>query len=724
MPNTKLKDIEKEIRVYDKDAQLEVLKKAYDYAVKYHAGQKRKTGDDYVMHPINVCLILAKMRMDMPCLCAAVLHDVVEDTEATLDDIKNEFGEEIAFLVDGLTKLKNLKLNSFEEEKVVNYRKFILAMASDIRVVLIKLADRLHNMRTVYGLSPDRQKRYARETMEIYAPIANRLGISNIRCELEDRAFEILNNTEYKAIESMIVDRVAEREKKIAEVKKELEERIESRCLKGTVEGRPKHLYSVYKKMKDQNRQFEEIFDLLALRVITDNRELCYAILGLVHELWKPVPNRVKDFIAVPKPNMYQSLHTTVIGPGGRFLEVQIRTQEMHWTAEYGVAAHWFYKESRDARELPRESKEWLGRIVEWQAETGEPGEYIENFKLDLFPDDILVLTPQKDVVCLPAGSGPIDFAYGIHTEVGHTCIGAKTNGRIVPLTYKLKTGDVIEIITSKSSKGPSKDWLKIVSSTRAKHKIRQYFKKERYEEDSAEGKNALAKEMKKRELPQKLIAEKGIIEAIAQDEYKIKSVEELFVQIAQKKASAIQVCNYAQERLIKLGLIHQEEEFVKKERTVKKHDYSRGVTIDGKNNLLLRFARCCYPFPGDNIIGVILRGNGISVHVEDCPNVKHMIDQGYKSIDVSWDETELPSLPVSIEVKSFDREGLLKDLSSAIADTHANILYANLHTTSDNVAIGRFTIELGARQHLDVVMKNLRKVKNVFEVNRVFQDF
>lgn len=707
------------VKSYNGKGDLKLIREAYEFASLHHAHQQRMSGEEFILHPLGVAHILADLQMDETTLAAALLHDVVEDTEITLEDVRCKFGPEIAEIIDGVTKLDRLSFRNREEEQAENFRKMFVAMAKDIRVVIIKLADRLDNMKTIGHLSEEKQKEKARETLEIYAPLAHRLGISQLKWQLEDLAFATLYPLRFQEIVQMVSQRRPEREGYIDQVKGELQALLRRSHIKAEIEGRVKHYYSIYTKMKERGKQFDEIYDLFAVRVLVNTKEECYTVLGMVHSLWQPVPGRIKDYIAQPRFGIYQSLHTTVIGPQGRPLEIQIRTHEMHRSAEYGIAAHWRYKESHRSQDRMRERLAWIKRIVEWQKDLTDPREFLENLKIDLFEDEVFVFTPKGDVIDLPRGSTPIDFAYTIHTEVGHRCVGAKVNDRLVPLEYNLRNGDIVTIITSNTSPGPSKDWLNIAKTARAKTKIRQWFSKERRLEDAQAGKEILVKVMRKSRLPVQKMLGSHVLEDIAKEEYGFQSLDDLYAGIGAGKTSAQQVVNHVQNRLgIGEGKGGVAPPLPRRRR--KPPAYTKGVKVEGVDNVLVRIAHCCNPVPYDPIVGFVTRGRGVSVHRADCPNARHMGETGYRKIEVSWDTRQPTSFQVEICVEAMDRPRLLRDITTVMGEFHVNILSATMNINRENVAVSRFVFELANITHLEDILRNIRKVDSVFSAYRV----
>jgi guanosine-3',5'-bis(diphosphate) 3'-pyrophosphohydrolase len=707
-----------QIKKYDPKGDLELIRKAYDFAKKAHKGQHRVSGELYIFHPLEVAVILADLEMDVITIAAGLLHDVVEDTIFTIDDIKKEFGSEIALLVDGVTKLGRLEFRSKEEQQVENLRKMFLAMAKDIRVVLIKLADRLHNMRTLKHLPEQKQKEKALETIEIFAPLAHRLGISKIKWELEDLAFRYLKPEEYYNLVESVVKKRSERETDIEFVIQKLKEKTKELGIPVEIQGRPKHLYSIHKKMVEKNRNFDQIYDLTAVRVIVNTVKECYAVLGMIHTLWKPIPGRFKDYVAMPKPNMYQSLHTTVIGPDGEPLEIQIRTWEMHRTAEYGIAAHWKYKEGPKGDKDFEKKLSWLRELLEWQRELRDAREFMEGLKIDLFTDEVFVFTPRGDVIDLPVGSCPIDFAYRIHTGVGNKCIGAKVNGKIVSIDYKLKNGDIIEILTSAQSNGPSRDWLKIVKSTQARSKIRQWFKKEKREENIVKGKEMLEKEVRRRGLSyQELFKPEWV--GIVMERFNFNDVDDLYSALGYGGITANQVIQRLMEEYRKENKINPVED-IKRENRRKKKPQDKGIRVKGVDDLLVRFSKCCNPVPGDDIVGYITRGRGVSIHRRDCPNVLQYLNDKDRFTDAEWSETNGASYNVEIQVEGHDRPGLLSEVINTINELKTVIVAVNARTSKDRVAVIDMTLETDGKDHLENLMQRLKKIKDVFSVTRV----
>ncbi|MEI8080697.1 MAG: bifunctional (p)ppGpp synthetase/guanosine-3',5'-bis(diphosphate) 3'-pyrophosphohydrolase [Actinomycetes bacterium] len=725
MPAT-LEQIEAQVRAYNPDADLTGLDEAFDFAGLAHEGQSRKSGEPFVNHPIEVALILAELHMDTATLKAALLHDVVEDSEVSLDEIRKRFGDEVADLVDGVTKLGKIEFESLSEAQSNNLRKMLIAMAKDIRVILIKLADRLHNMRTLAALPEERRYDKARETMEIYAPLAHRLGISSIKWELEDLAFYYLEPHKFHQVSRMVAESRKAREDYLAEVIAQLKGELEAVGIVAKISGRPKHLYSVYQKMSQKGKDFNEIHDLIALRVIVDSVKDVYGALGTVHSIWKPMPGRFKDYVAMPKFNMYQSLHTTVIGPSGSPLEIQIRSEEMHRTAEYGVAAHWRYKEGLRGDDAFDERLAWLRQMLEWQTELKDPREFMEALKIDLFEEEVFVFSPKGDVISLKRGSTPIDFAYAIHTEVGNHCVGAKVNGSIVPLAYELQMGDRIEVLTNKSSR-PSRDWLNIVKTSSAKSKIRNFFSKVTREDDLVRGRDELAKVMRKHGLGIGSKTAEKAIESVSK-EMNYAHPDDILAAIGAGKISAKQVGTKLLKLMAKDGEVSKPEpeveEFTLDKPMVAPRAHRRksggGVKVKGIDDVLVRLARCCTPVPGDKIIGFVTRGRGVSVHRVDCPNAGELLGAPERIIDVEWDLGTNTTFQVEIFVEALDRLRLLQDVTAALAESGVNILASSTSTHRDGLVDMRFLFELGDLARLDTVLRDVRGTEGVFEARRM----
>ncbi|MEW2496458.1 RelA/SpoT family protein [Streptomyces nodosus] len=719
---------------------LRQIERAYQVAERWHRGQKRKSGDPYITHPLAVTTILAELGMDPATLMAGLLHDTVEDTEYGLDQLRRDFGDTVALLVDGVTKLDKVKFGEAAQAETV--RKMVVAMAKDPRVLVIKLADRLHNMRTMRYLKREKQERKARETLEIYAPLAHRLGMNTIKWELEDLAFAILYPKMYDEIVRLVAERAPKRDEYLAIVTDEVQADLRAARIKATVTGRPKHYYSVYQKMIVRGRDFAEIYDLVGIRVLVDTVRDCYAALGTVHARWNPVPGRFKDYIAMPKFNMYQSLHTTVIGPNGKPVELQIRTFDMHRRAEYGIAAHWKYKQeavagaSKVRTDAPRTSARnakdhdavndmaWLRQLLDWQKETEDPSEFLESLRFDLSRNEVFVFTPKGDVIALPAGATPVDFAYAVHTEVGHRTIGARVNGRLVPLESTLDNGDLVEVFTSKAAgAGPSRDWLGFVKSPRARNKIRAWFSKERREEAIEQGKDAIARAMRKQNLPIQRILTGDSLVTLAH-EMRYPDISSLYAAIGEGHVAAQ---NVVQKLVQALGgeeaATEEIDESVPPARgrgRKQRRSQDPGVVVKGVEDVWVKLARCCTPVPGDPVIGFVTRGSGVSVHRNDCVNVESLSREPERILEVEWAPTQSSVFLVAIQVEALDRSRLLSDVTRVLSDQHVNILSAAVQTSRDRVATSRFTFEMGDPKHLGHVLKAVRGVEGVYDVYRV----
>ncbi len=713
-----IQELINKIKATMENPDITLVKRAYEYANNAHEGQYRVSGKPFIEHPLEVAYILANLGMDIITISAAMLHDVVEDTEITGEKISENFNEEICLLVDGVTKLTRLKFESKEEQQAENLRKMFLAMAKDIRVVLIKLADRLHNMRTLEYLNEDKKTEKGRETLEIYAPLAHRLGMSRIKWELEDLSFRILEPDMYQEMAKKVAANRDEREDEIDRAINLLDKEIQENGIDiVNIYGRPKHLYSIYQKMQRKEIDFSEIYDLTAVRVIVNSVKECYEVLGIVHEIWKPMPGRFKDYIAMPKSNMYQSLHTTVIGPkGGDPLEVQIRTPEMHRTAEYGIAAHWRYKEGKTGDNDFEEKLTWLRQLLEWQQDLQEPQEFMENLKVDLFEDEVFVFTPKGDVISLPKGSTPVDFAYNIHTEVGHNCRSAKVNGQIVSLEYELENGDIINIVTSNSESGPSRDWLNFVQTSKARTKIKRWFKQQRKEEIVQKGKQLFEKELKKRNLEVSESQKKDELEDIAQRSGK-NNYEEIYEEIGYGNVSPEQVVNKlkVKKKKEKENLSIQEMKT-----TPSKRSSDKGVKVKGINDLKVRIAKCCNPVPGDEIMGYITRGRGVSIHRVDCPNVKNLKkNNDNRFIEVSWSSHRSDSYSVDITIEAVNKQALLNEITLLIKEEQVNLLSVVARTDKYNKAYIDLSLELSSREHMREIMVKIEKIDGVLSVTR-----
>jgi GTP diphosphokinase / guanosine-3',5'-bis(diphosphate) 3'-diphosphatase len=706
----------------------ERVEAAFAYACHHHADQRRLSGEEFISHPIGVAKICAGMRLDTETLCAALLHDTVEDTSASLEEVGETFGEEIAGLVDGVTKLTGLTFQSRDEAQAENYRKMVVAMATDIRVILIKLADRLHNMRTIAAMPKQKQLEKSRETLDIYAPIAHRLGIHAIKWELEDLAFQTLHPRKYNEIKGLVAQQRGERERYVNEAGAIVAKELAELGIHADISGRAKHFYSIYAKMTKKGREFNEIYDLTAMRVIVDSVKDCYGTVGVIHSLWKPLPGRFKDFIAMPKFNMYQSLHTTVIGPEGRPLEIQIRTREMHDLAEFGIAAHWMYKEGADALRNggdPDGKLKWLRSLMDWQQDMADPREFMETLKVDLFEDEVFVFTPKGEVKSLAAGSTPLDFAYEIHTDVGHRCVGAKVNGKIVPLSYQLRSGDIVEVLTSKRERGPSRDWLALVKTTRARNKIKAWFKAESRKDTEHTGRELLQDALRKQGLPaQKLVGSPLLADVIR--EMGFRKGDDFYIALGGAKISATTVVNKVMQRL-KQGEAAESEPTAADDLLQTNRRRSRpttssskfGIAVEGIDEVMLRLAKCCRPVPGDPIVGYISLGRGITIHREDCPNVAVLRKDPDRFTQVSWDGDAETSFRVEIEVDGWDRHRLLEDMSRTFAEAGINILDARC-TVNHPMVKNRFVVEVGDTRTLDQAINRLRNIDAVFDAYRV----
>jgi GTP diphosphokinase / guanosine-3',5'-bis(diphosphate) 3'-diphosphatase len=708
-----LADLLTEIPRYQPGADLDLVRRAYTFSQEVHDGQRRKSGEPYHVHPLAVAGLLVDFKMDVTTVTAGLLHDVLEDTATTKDILAQRFGGDIAELVDGVTKIGKLAFASREERQAENFRKMLVAMARDIRVLMIKLADRLHNMRTLQYLAADKQRAIAQETLDIYAPLAHRLGMAKVKGELEDLALKWLDPRAYEDLHRRVAKRRLEREAEINQVIAILQKKLGEVGIQSQITGRPKHFYSIHKKMQ-AGREFDEIYDLTAVRIIAPTIRECYGALGVVHSLWKPVPGRFKDFIAIPKSNMYQSLHTTVIGPKGDPVEIQIRTPEMHRIADEGIAAHWLYKERRGQQDGLDQAFVWLRQLLEWQKEMKDPREFMETVKVDLFPDEVYVFTPKGDVKALPEGSTPIDFAYAVHTEVGHHCVGARVNGKLVPLRQTLRQGDIVEVTTS-PTQHPSRDWLKSVRSTRARSKIKQWLRTEERDRSITLGRELLERESKKHRLALSTILESEEIRKVA-TEHGYSTVDDLLAGVGFGKTAVPTVL----ARFVPAEAVVESPAPPKPSRLAKARSES-GVTVKGVDDVLARFAKCCGPVPGDPIVGFITRGRGITVHTRDCPNLATGTVDSERTVDVDWDVAERSALPVKIAVYiGKDRPGLLADISTAISSRHVNIVKAEVTVTEDRKGINHFTVEVADLDQLQGVMGAIKAVKDVIGVERV----
>ena len=725
--NYTIEDVVKVAKENNKKIDTKLIKKAYDFALEKHKDQVRRSGEPYIIHPLQVAYILAGLGLDESTIAAALLHDVIEDTDVTLEDLGKKFSEEIAGMVDGVTKLAKLNYSSEEEEQVENYRKMFLAMGKDIRVILIKLADRLHNMRTLKYLSRDRQIANAKETQDLYAPLANRLGVYSLKWELEDLSFKYLHPEEYRELVEGIDRKREERLTFIYQIVDEIKEQMKERGIEGEITGRAKHLYSIYRKMQRDNKTLDQIYDLFALRIIVNSVKDCYAALGLVHELYKPMPGRFKDYISVPKPNMYQSLHTTLIGPKGTPFEVQIRTWDMHRIAEYGIAAHWAYKEAnfagvKKANVTVEEDKlSWLRETLEWQKDMQDPEEFLNTLKTELFEDEVYVFTPKGKILILPRGATPIDFAYSIHQEIGNHMVGCKINSKMMPIITKLKNGDIVEIIKDEKSKGPSRDWLKFIKSSTAKTRIQQWFKKNERTENIAKGREALEREVKKIGMNPSDLLRPDFLEA-AVERYKFNGVDDLYASVGFGTITPSKIISKVLEEYRKT---HEEEnleqkiEELSKERKYTNKPSSAGIIVKGIDNCLVKLSRCCNPVPGDEIIGYITKGRGVSVHRKDCKNVHDLLSEENRMIDVSWYTNKPSSYDVDITILSNDRNGLLADIIQAVSGEKAPAKSVNSKVTRERIVITELTVEVNDISQLNNLLKAIRKVDSVYEVRR-----
>jgi len=724
--NPVLEPLFRTVRATHPKADLRLIERAYDVAAYHHRDQKRKSGDPYITHPLAVATILAELGTDDETLCAALLHDTVEDTAYSLDELRSDFGDNIALLVDGVTKLDKVKFGAAAEAETV--RKMVVAMSRDIRVLVIKLADRLHNMRTMRYLPEHKRHQKSRETLEIFAPLAHRLGMNTIKWELEDLAFAMLYPKRYDEIARMVSERAPRRDLFLQEVIEKVSSDLRDAKIRAAVKGRPKHYYSVYQKMIARDVAFDDIYDLVGIRVLVDSVRDCYAALGTIHARWNPVPGRFKDYIAMPKFNMYQSLHTTVIGPEGKPVELQIRTHGMHHRAEYGVAAHWKYKEDMTVSGPPGKLKPasdmaWLRQLLDWQKETADPGEFLESLRFDLSVSEVYVFTPRGQVIALPENATPVDFAYAVHTEVGHRCIGARVNGRLVPLESRLGNGDTVEIFTSKSpDAGPSRDWLKFVKSGRARNKIRQWFSKERRETAIEAGKEAIGRAMRKQGLPlQRLMSGESLL-ALARD-LRYPDVSALYAAVGEGHVAAQAV---VQKLVTSIGGAEGAEDDLAetsvptKLRGRPRGSGGAGVVVAGDSDVWVRLSRCCTPVPGDEIVGFVTRGHGVSVHRTNCPNMDQLQSEPDRLVEVAWSAADDSVFLVALQVEALDRPRLLSDVTRTLSDQHVNILSASVTTSRDRVAISKFTFEMGDPKHLGHVLKAVRNIQGVYDVYRV----
>ncbi len=714
-------EIIERVNVYSKSKDHNLIRKAYDFAKNAHEGQLRESGEPYFKHPAKVALILTSFELDDASICAGLLHDVIEDTDVTYDDIKREFGEEIATLVNGVTKLGKIPYNTKEEQQAENLRKMFMAMAMDIRVIFVKLADRLHNMKTLGYTDKQKQIDKAKETLEIYAPLAHRLGMYSIKWELEDLCLRFIDPDAYYKLVEAISQRRNEREKFIKDIIEAIKVKLAEVNIEADIEGRPKHFYSIYRKMKEQNKEIDQIFDLFALRVIVNSVKDCYAVLGIVHEMYRPLPGRFKDYIAMPKANGYQSLHTTLVGKTGHPFEIQIRTWDMHRTAEYGLAAHWKYKEkTTDKTDSFDEKMSWIRRTVEWQKETKDGKEFLDSLKLDLFSDDVFVFSPKGDVYQLPVHSTPIDFAYRVHSEIGNKMVGARVNDKMVPIGYELQNGDVVEIIISANSKGPSRDWLNIVKSANARAKMIQWFKKEGYDENVESGKEVVERELKRLRLQFNDLFRPEWVEILL-NKYTFNKLDDCFAAIGYGAIPVGKIIGRLREEYDK-----EKKTEIPPEVNVKNDDAKKirkappsGIIVKGIDNCLVRLSKCCNPLPGDEIVGYITKGRGVSIHRSDCPNVTNYTDDINRLIDVEWFKAKDSEYVAEIEVFANDRNGLFGEVSAAVNDAKGKINAINARVTQERVAVFQVEVQLTDIEHLNKVIKAIRKVDSVYEVRR-----
>ena len=724
--NHTIKEIIERVKKNKRWPDVKLIQKAYNYALEKHGTQLRKSGEPYIIHPTNVAYTIAELGLDEQTICAALLHDVVEDTDATYEDIEREFGKEIADMVDGVTKLKQIGHASIEENQVENYRKMFLAMGKDIRVIIIKLADRLHNMRTLEFLRRDRQIAIATETMQLYAPLANRLGLYSMKWELEDLSFKYLYPKEYEELIKGIEQKREERLRFIEKIMDDIRQQLKKEHIEAEVTGRAKHLYSIYRKMQRDNKTLDQIYDLFALRILVNSVKDCYAALGVVHELYNPMPGRFKDYIAVPKPNMYQSIHTTLLGEKGTPFEVQIRTWDMHRIAEFGIAAHWAYKEAsyfgkKQSVKVEEDKLAWLRETLEWQKDMQDPQQFLETLKTELFEDEVYVFTPKGAIKVLPRGATSIDFAYSIHAEIGHHMTGCKINSKMMPIITPLKTGDIVEIITSDNSKGPSRDWLKFVKSSSAKNKILSWFKKAEKSENIERGKDLIEKEIKRIGIPYVELFKGEYIEPML-ERYKYKNLEEMYASVGFGAISPVKIIA---RMLIEYRKEHNEEnieqkiEELSKSKPKKPSISNSGIIVKGIDNCLVKLSKCCNPLPGDEIVGYITKGRGVSVHRKDCVNVKDLLSEENRMIDVEWYNQQQAAYTADIEIYSNDRAGLLADILKEIGTTKAKLMGVNTKTTKQNIAIINISVEIESLDEMNKLIKAVRKVENVYEVKR-----
>lgn len=737
MHDNELQELINKIKGYAQNAEIDLVEKAYYFGKKAHEGQFRKSKEPYFTHPIAVANILASMELDIQTISAGLLHDVVEDTDYTYEDIKREFSVEIADLVDGVTKLGQIKYQSKEETQAENLRKMFLAMAKDIRVILIKLADRLHNMRTLKFMPPEKAKSKAKESLEIYGGIANRLGISKIKWELEDLALRYIDPEGYYDLVEKVAKKRSQREAYIEFIVDVINNKLKEVKIKSDVYGRPKHFYSIYSKMQNKHKNFDEILDLTAIRVIVDTVKDCYAVLGMIHTLWTPIPGRFKDYIAMPKPNMYQSLHTTVIGPDGEPVEIQIRTIEMHQIAEYGIAAHWKYKEgNQNNGQNNVDSKlQWLRQMMEWEKDLKDPKEFLDALKEDVFNSQVYVFTPKGDVIELPAGATPIDFAYRVHTKVGNKCVGAKIDGRIVSIDYKLQNGNIVEILTSSNSNGPSRDWLNIVKTPNAKSRIRQWFRKERREENIERGNSIIEKELKKYNLPSikepfidkymqqitKKFNQPTVEDLIATVGYGGIMVSHIIPKLRDAYEKEVKKTNKEQVKIYETNNIEKHKLSDKEYKSKRKHNNPQGIAVKGLDNILVRFAKCCNPLPGDSIVGYITKGRGVAIHRTDCPNAKTQ-DDFFKTrmVSVEWINCENSKFEAEIQIKALDRRGIINDITHMVVVDKFSLNGINARKDKEGVVNINLLVEVHDINSLDLLMKKIKSIPGVEDIYRV----
>ena len=723
--NVDINDIVNVVKEKNRNADVEQVIKAYEFAKKMHGDQCRKSGEPYIIHPIQVAYTLADLELDTATICAALLHDVVEDTEITNEDLKKEFGIEVAEMVDGVTKLSKIQYVTLKEQQVEDYRKMFLAMGKDIRVILIKLADRLHNMRTLKFLSRERQIANAQETMDLYAPLANRLGLYSIKWELEDLSFKYLYPEEYRELVEGIAKKREQRLSFIEKIMDDIRIELKNQNVEAEITGRAKHLYSIYRKMKRDNKTLDQIYDLFALRILVNSVKDCYAALGVVHELYNPMPGRFKDYISVPKTNMYQSLHTTLIGKEGTPFEVQIRTWDMHRIAEFGIAAHWAYKDANKDKKttvvVNEDKLSWLRETLEWQKDMQDPEEFLNTLKTELFEDEVYVFTPRGDIKVLPKGSTPIDFAYSIHAEVGNKMSGCKVNSKMMPIITPLKNGDIVEIITSEQQKGPSRDWLKFIKSSSAKNKIQQWFKKEQRNDNIIRGKESIEREIKRIGMSQTELYKQEYVDS-ALNRYKFNSMDDMYASVGFGAISASKVIAKMLEEYRKDHKEEDLEQKIEELSTRKKENHkvsNNGIIVKGIDNCLVKLSKCCNPVPGDNIIGYITKGRGVSIHRIDCVNAKDLFNEEGRLIDVEWYNHGKSSYNVDVEIFANDRDGLVADVMSVVKNSKNNLIAISARANKEKVAITEITLEVENLDELNQTLKQLRKINNVYEVKR-----